>query len=79
MRFPKKVNEKAMNQLRKKVKRVDKIHEMIAKLESELVEINSEVRWVRYCSKEMVEGLTQEENWELAELSDKIIYCCERR
>lgn len=68
-----KVDSKELERIRKQSEKVNKIMDQVEKLKEQLKQIQDNERWLRYTTSESVETLTQEENWELNDLVEKIM------
>lgn len=68
------VDSKEMIRLRKQVEKIQKMEEKIKKMREELNEIKNNENWLSYLNKNSTKNLSQEETWELNEITEKIKY-----
>lgn len=68
------VDTEELKRIRKQADKINKILEKSKKLKAQLNSIKENERWLRYLGKDSTITLTDEQNWEFNELTEKIIY-----
>ena len=72
------VDKKELERLQKQAEKVDNIKSKISGLIEQLRTIQENENWLNYLGEKATETLTQEQNWQLNEINEKIKYCHER-
>lgn len=74
MKKPKKVTEKELIKIKKEVEKIKQIKNKMEQLKERLTKIQNNHNWLRYLGEDMLETLTKDQRYKLAEYSDIIIY-----